>query len=472
MLRPYQHTWCVDVASAFVAGHRRVVGVKPTGAGKTVCFAHITRRSGLRTLITTHRRELIRQASDKLADVPHGIIAPWADPSPGHPVQIGSVQTLVRRPAFPVDMIIADECHHVVPGGQWGALLAMHPNAMVLGVTATPWRLDGRGLGETFSHMVLGPSQRELTEAGYLCPVRVWAPAKAPDLREVHIQAGDFMSRDLAVVMDKPTVTGDAVAHYEQHAWGEPALAFCVSVQHARNTAAAFTARGWHAVAVDGTTPERERDRAFAGLATGAIHLVASCALIDEGLDVPAVGCVIDLAPTQSLGKVRQRVGRGIRPAPGKLYLPYLDHAGNTLRHGMPDADHDWTLEGRPKRARTAPAVAQCPDCFAMHRPAPACPACGHDYGAALEAREAQDRKAREVAGTLTQITLEDARLRHLRVTPLRELLKGITTWEDVEAIRDARGYDRRWRDRIASYHRLRPGDEPPAGSEFGGIAA
>lgn len=470
MLRPYQSQGCVDVAAAFVAGHRRVVWVLPTAAGKTVGFTHLARTSGMRVLIVAHRRELIRQASAKLAGVPHGIIAPWADPEPHHALQVGSVQTIVRRPAFPVDILIVDECHHAVMSGTYGALLAMFPGAMVLGVTATPWRLDGRGLGEVFTHMVLGPTLRELTAAGYLSPVMTWAPEKAPDLRSVHIQAGDFMTRDLAVVMDKPTVTGDAVDHYEQHARGAPALGFCVSIQHAINTAAAFNARGWRAAAVDGTTSARDRDAAFDGLASGAVQAVFSCALIDEGLDVPAVSCMLDLAPTQSLTKFMQRVGRGLRLAEGKPHLVHLDHAGNTLRHGMPDSDRVWTLEGTPRRARTVPAVAQCPDCYALHHPGPRCPACGHDYAAAAEQRESAARAAREVAGMLTPITLEDARLAHLRKEPLRELLKGVKSWDDIEAIREARGYKAPWRDKIAAIRRLRRDNAD--GSEFGDVAA
>lgn len=467
MLREYQTTMLRDIGAAFLAGNRRVAAVMPTGAGKTVVFAEIVRRLGLRALIVAHRKELIRQASAKLQDVPHGIIAPWARPNRFHSVQVGSVQTLTRRAAVAADIVIPDECHHVV-SKEYQRLLAQHPDAYVLGFTATPARLDGRGLGEVFQALVLGPTEADLITAGFLSPVVTFAPERAPDLRGVSTQAGDFMTRDLARVMDKPTVTGDAVAHYAREAAGQPALAFCVSVMHAGNTAAAFQAAGWRAASVDGSMSDRDRDAALAGLASGAIQVLTSCALIDEGLDVPAVGCVVDLAPTQSLGRFRQRVGRGMRPAPGKTRLVHLDHAGNTFRHGLPTAPQVWTLEGTPRRSRAAPAVAQCPQCWVMHSPGPMCPECGHDYREAREAEAA--RQIRHIAGTLTAVTLDDARLSHLRTAPLHELLAGAVSIDDVEAIRMARGYKPGWTHQAMRFRR-RPRLRAD-GSEFQGVAA
>lgn len=455
------------VRDAFGVGKRRPLLVLPTGAGKTVCFAWLVAKlqpTGQRVAIVAHRRELIRQASAKLGAVPHGIIAAGHRPTP-HAIQVGSVQTMARRDLKPFDVLVIDEAHHAV-SGQYEKLIAANPGARILGVTATPERLDGRGLGEVFDTLIEGPTVAELTAGGFLSPVRTFAPSKPPDIRAVATQAGDYMTRELAVVMDKPTITGDAVAHYVQHAAGWPAIAFCVSVQHAINTAEAFRSEGWRAAHVDGAMPEADRDRAIRGLSDGSVSVLTSCALIDEGLDIPNVRAVIDLCPTQSRGRFMQRVGRGMRPAPGKARLIHLDHAGNTFTHGAPDWPHVWTLDGTPRRNRTAPAVAQCPDCYALHSPAPRCPACGHDYETAAAARAA--REAERVAGELSMLTLDDIRLAHLRTAPLRELVRGAVAWADLDAIREARGYHPGWTDRMAGYKHVRRG-EPTGGGEFGG---
>lgn len=452
-----------QVRDAFAAGHRRVLLVLPTAAGKTVCFAWLVDRVRLRhrVAVVASRRQLILQASAKLGAIPHGIIMP-GHPMTKHNVQVGSVQTMTRRTLDPFGVLIVDEAHHMV-SGDYERLLAQHPAALVLGVTATPERLDGRGLGEVFTEMVIGPSVAELTTAGYLCPVETFAPAKPPDIKRVHMQAGDYMTRELALVMDKPTITGDAVAHYQRHAAGLPAIAFCVSVQHAVNTAAAFEAEGWSSVAVHGGMKAREIDPALAGLASGRVSVLTSCSLIDEGVDIPDVGCVIDLAPTQSRARYKQKVGRGMRLAPGKASLKHLDHAGNVFAHGLPDHHVDWTLDGVPRRNRAVPAVAQCPDCFAMHHPGPVCPACGYSYEQAAAAAAA--REAIRVEGELALMTLEDHRLAHLRGAPLRDLVKGAATYDDLAAIADARGYNPAWVRRMAGYKHIHAG--PADGTEF-----
>ncbi|WP_419900613.1 DEAD/DEAH box helicase [Roseomonas sp. USHLN139] len=436
-LRPYQVSADSRIDRQFAGGARRVLAVLPTGGGKTVIFASRALRSPGRVLILAHRKELIRQAVSK---IPGSSIYPGRDAGR---IVVGSVQTLARRldrlPRF--DDIIVDEAHHTV-AGQFRQLLDSQPQARVLGVTATPERLDGKGLGDFYEAMVLGPSVQELQALGYLSPVEVYAPAAPPDVQALHTLAGDFNPRELNTLMDTPSVTGDAVDHYQWYCPGKPTIGFCVSVEHARATAAAFRAAGWRAVAVAGDDPAEHRDGALAGLAAGTVELVFSCSLIDEGLDIPAVSCVIDLAPTKSLGRWLQRVGRGMRPAPGKRHMWLLDHAGNTLRHGMPDEPRPWSLTGRERRSITVPATRQCPDCFAIHRPAACCPGCGFDYEAARVAAERREIERRE--GELARLTPEDRRLQMLRSAPLAELTAG-ATFEQLQEIAAARGYSPGW---------------------------
>jgi len=445
-LRPYQEEAIEGVRDAYRSGARAPLLVAPTGAGKTVMFGFIsgqTASRGKRVLILAHRRELIRQASRKLheAGVHHGVIAPGHDQT-AHPVQVASVQTLTRRldRLQPPDLIVIDEAHHAV-AGQWATVIAAFPSARLLGVTATPERLDGRGLGVEvggcFDALVMGPRVADLIEQGHLTGTRVFAPADAPDLTGVRTKGGDYEHAALNAAMSKPSITGDAILHYNRHAAGQPAILFSPSVEHAREMAAAFSAAGWRAASASGATPTAERDAAIAGLATGAVQVLCSCDLISEGLDVPAVGCVILMRPTKSLGLYLQQVGRGLRPAAGKDRLIVLDHAANTLMHGPIEADREWSLRGRPKRQ--AAAARQCPACYAVHAPAAACPACGHRYAS----EGAEGRAGPEVvAGELQEMTAP-------KLPPLRNVLWRAKTEDDLRALARERGYKPGWVRRV-----------------------
>lgn len=461
ILRPYQQHAIDEVRSAFRTGARAPLLVAPTGAGKTVILSYVSRGAaerGGQVLILVHRRELIRQTSDKLRQtgVPHGIIAPGFTGNRLQ-VQVASVQTIARRLATqrhdPPSLIIADEAHHAV-AGQWKAVIDAYPSAKLLGVTATPQRLDGRGLGVDaggmFDRLVLGPTVASLVANGHLTPCRIFAPAQAPELSGIRTKGGDFDAQALADAMSKPQITGDAVAHYRRHAAGLPTILFSPSVAHAEMMAEQFRKDGWRAVAVSGASDMGVRDRAIGGLATGETQILCTCDLISEGLDVPVVGAVILLRPTKSLGLHIQQVGRGLRPAPGKTALLVLDHAGNTLRHGVPETEREWTLDGRVRRKAKkddAPSVRQCPRCFAMHEPAPQCPECGHTY-------EVKAREIEHVDGILAELSSE--RLGELRTKPTRELQRQARTRDDLMLIAKAKGFRPGWVDQVMKHRGMR----------------
>lgn len=422
ILRAYQGEAVAEVRAAFSARRRRVLFVLPTGGGKTVVFTYVASSAaarGRRVAIVVHRRELVKQATRALAavGVAHGVIAA-GEPETADPVQVASVDTLARRldrvGAF--DLVVVDEAHHAV-AGTWERVLAAFPGAFVLGVTATPERLDGRGLAAAFDVMIEGPSVADLTAAGWLVPATVYAPPARVDLSAVGRRAGDYAVEELAEAMSDAVLVGNAVDHYRRLGGGAPAVAFCVNVAHSRLVAARFTAAGFRAAHVDGDTPEAERDRLIGALATGELQVLANCGLIAEGVDVPAIGAAILLRPTRSLGLYLQMVGRALRPAPGKARALVFDHASNTWTHGLPAAPRSWGLEDRPPRGRQrakAPGEAHrdCPDCGAVHAPAtPTCAACGAELKpgpaeiAEIEAelvevqRQEQGRLADQVAG-------------------------------------------------------------------------
>lgn len=406
-LRDYQENAISRIRDSFRKGNKRVLLVSPTGSGKTVIFSYVsagTARNGKRVLIIAHRRELLKQISASLraAGVKHAVLTAGYRGIPQHTVVVASVFTLAKRlkhwpePA----LIVGDECHHFTPDSTWGKVVKHFPNSFLLGVTATPERLDGKGLGLMFDDMVIGPSVAELTAQGFLSPADVYAPSR-PDLSAVRSRAGDYANNELEGAMDKPSITGSAVTHYTKLAAGKRAVVFCVSVKHAKDVATEFKNAGYNAHHVDGSMAEDERDKVLSDFQAGTVQVLTSCDLISEGFDLPAIEVAILLRPTQSLSLYLQQVGRAIRIHPDKTSTVILDHAGNTARHGFIDEHREWLLTDgsvRKKNEEKVPSVRTCPKCYAMHKPMPICPKCGHVY-------QAQARKVEQREGDLVQVS-------------------------------------------------------------------
>ena len=353
-LRPYQITDIERLRGEYATGKRAVIYQLATGGGKTVVFSKVVSSAvekGRKVGVVCHRRELINQASAKLTwcGVPHGIQAAGLDRDHDAPVQVCSIQSIINRldalPQF--DLLVLDECHHAV-AATWAAFLLSQPKAKILGVSATPVRLDGKGLGSHcggfFDVIVCGPTVDELTTLGYLAPVQVYDGSKidTSGLRKV---AGDY-AMGAEMTTRALVVTGDAVAEYRAKALGKPAVAFCVTIEHAEAVAQAFRDAGFRSQCVHGGTPKLERDATLAMLGTNDIDVVTACDLISEGLDIPSIGCAILLRPTASLGMARQQIGRGMRPKADGSPLIVLDHTGNVDRHGDIDEVIEWTLDG------------------------------------------------------------------------------------------------------------------------------
>ena len=366
-LRDYQASDDARITEAFQS-HRRVLYVSPTGSGKTVVLCKRIQdavAAGRTVDFIAHRKELIDQCSKKLTDngIAHGIIMRGQRGDGDAPVQVCSIQTLIRREHRRADIGIVDEAHHAPSDSYQGALSA-YP--FTLGVTATPCRLDGRGLGDCFDGMVVGSTARELTAAGWLVPSRVFAPTR-PDLQGVHSRAGDYIAAELQAAMDKPKLIGDIVDHWLRLAKGRPTVVFATGVKHSLSIVAAFRVAGVNAAHLDADTPIAERESILADLASNRLSAVSNCGILTEGWDAPIVSCVIIDRPTQSLSLYLQMVGRSLRPYPGKSDCLVLDHAGATLRHGFVADDREWSLDpsvrhGRPKD--DSPAVRVCLNCY------------------------------------------------------------------------------------------------------------
>lgn len=426
-LRPYQLDAVADVRQAFGAGHRRVLFVMPTGAGKTTVFTYITENAaakGNRVLILVHRVELLDQASDTLSKmgVRHGLIAANRSMNLAPMVQVASVQTIARRLSKLhrdlFQLVIVDEAHHAT-AGTWAQVINHFSAARVLGVTATPVRGDGRGLGEQFDEMVLGPTSAWLTEEGFLAPARVFAPPIGFDTKGLRKRMGDYDMRQAGEELGGRAQLGDAVSHYLQHLQGQTAIVFCCSVAHAEAVAASFQGRGVAAASIDGRMDALQRRRLLKELGAGRLLVLTSCSLIGEGVDVPSVsGCIL-LRPTQSLALHLQMIGRALRPQPGKTAV-VLDHVGNVARLGHHLDDQDWTLDGVKKKPREATiSVKVCPKCFAaMSSQASKCGECGHQFAVEKRAELAV------IDGELKELERREARREQGRAQTLEELIE------------------------------------------------
>lgn len=451
-LRQYQLDAISQIQALFHAGVQRVLYVLPTGGGKTVLFCHAGAhavRQDYKVLITAHRRELVEQVSETVRStgLECGVIAASYPENIDAPVQIGLINTLVQRVKLgeyrgAFNLVIVDEAHHLVAPTWLGTIpLVLTAKGFVLGVTATPLRLDGHGL-DWFQKMVIGPDYPELHAGKYLVRATTFAPPMAPDLSGVRSRQGDFVPADLARIMMSPALIGDAVDHYRKHALGRPALAYGVSIVHSRKIRDEFRAAGFRAEHVDGDTDAAARRAAIAGLADGTLDIITNCGLFAEGIDVPVLGVII-LRPTKSIALHKQMCGRALRPAPGKTDAIILDHAGNSFRHGLYDFPHLWTLSGkRLAEADKGKAPARrCPNCGALNNlGAPHCTACGHAFEAP------RGRIPEQLSGALKQVSAEELLQHQLRTMRASEACSwaGPDT-EKLRQVQQARNYKPDW---------------------------
>lgn len=377
-LRPYQQSALDSIRNAF-RQHRSVVLTMPVGAGKTVVVCEAIRRAleaGHRAQFAVHRLELVEQARDRLArfGIEPGIIKAGYAEDLSRPVQVSSIPTLIRRELPDSDFLILDECHHSV-SPTWKQVVEEYQRrgSWVLGVTATPLRLDGRGLGDVFDTLIEPVTINELIELGYIVKPKMFSPPV--DLSGIAVRRGDYAVLELAERMQE--LTGNIVEHWQKLTPGARTIAFTVNLEHSHDLVARFRKIGVRAKHLDGTTPVNERYGILSDLSDGRLDLVSNCMVLGEGVDLPSLQCCILARPTKSLGLYRQMVGRVMRP-PGPVTV--LDHAGCFHEHGRVTDEIEWDLHGAPKQPQLDP-IRQCPECYALlDEPVPVCPECGYVF--------------------------------------------------------------------------------------------
>jgi len=393
-LRNYQEQAITGLSTSLAEGNKQVILQAATGSGKTVMAASLVRRAvdkGSSVLFLAHRRELISQCSNKLSlfGIGHGIIMAGEVNEGWHLVQIASVDTLraralsTNRMRLPkADIVIIDECHRSL-SKTYRSIISIYEKSFILGLTATPCRGDGLGLGHVYSDMVCAPSIKTLTTEGHLVPAKYFAPS-IPDLTGVKLIAGDYNKKQLATRMDTPKLVGDVVSNWINIANGKTTVVFASSVQHSINLMESFQELGIKAGHIDGSTETEERDLTLKQLEDGEITVLCNCLVLTEGWDCPSAEVCVLARPTKSLGLYLQMVGRVLRPMEGKDKATIIDHSGAVYDHGFVDDEFEWDLDPKKKiqelkkrelKRETKPIT--CEKCFTIYEKIRACPSCG-----------------------------------------------------------------------------------------------
>lgn len=410
-LRPYQQKIVDDVNAAWRRGSKNVLAVLPTGGGKTVILSNIVNSEKHATCVIAHRQELVTQISRSLAisGVKHRIIGPQKIVKlavkmhmselgvnmydPHAQCAVAGVDTLVRRGEslaswLPnVSLWVIDEAHHVLAPGtnKWGNATAMFPNARGLGVTATPERADGMGLGRkhqgVMDEIVEGPQMRQLIDAGYLTDYRIFAPASTLDLHDVSISkaTGDYNKVGVSKAIRRSSVIGDVVDHYRRIAPGKLGITFATDVNTATEIANSFKSAGVAAEVISAKTPDADRVKLIEDFKNKRLMQLVNVDLFGEGFDLPALEVVSMARPTNSYALFAQQFGRSLRILEGKKNAIIIDHVSNVIRHGLPDSFRSWGLEGRKRNTGPKIPLSTCTACLSPYeRIYKECPFCFH----------------------------------------------------------------------------------------------
>jgi len=448
-LYPYQQQMTTDALSYLDGGGRSLIVQLATRGGKSGIIAALTEEFKARqqyTYFMCHTNILLDQMSAEFDfhEIRHGVVAAGF-PQQKYYTQVISKDTLSRRHeklralGWPdPDYIIIDEAHRIM-GQTYLNLLDVYPKAKVIGFTATPKRLDNRPMGDVFDHIICGPQISELQDMGKLCQIEPFIPTEM-DMSNIGMVGGDYKTDDVIRQIEKQKIVGNAVQHYQRHASGRKALTFCSSIAHCEIVAEEFSTAGIPSVAISSSDGREGVKTKLADYYAGNYVNLVSCNLFIEGLTVRDCGCIIDLAPTKSLTRFMQKVGRGMMVADGKPELIHLDCVGNVRNHGLPQWDRIWTLDSSSGELAEPTMIKQCPECYhAVPKTAKVCPWCGHEF----KREVLTSRIPEQIEGELISIKdlpwLEKKQKRQELVVAIAR--SGVTTLKEAVAIARSMGY-------------------------------
>lgn len=391
-LRPYQEK-LYNQARESLKNNRAVLLQLATGGGKTPVMAAMCEsvtNKNKRAWIVVPRKELLNQTSAHLKkwNVPHGIIAAGQIESRAFKIHVVSKDTLIRRydkiKNWP-DLLIFDE-GHLYLDRQIEIISHLPESSKIIGLSATPQRLDGRGLSEVYTDLIEGPSIPDLIRQGYLTDLEYYAPP-LEGLNDLKYRGTEIDEETFEELLQRKKIYGKVIEHYEKYGKGKAALIFCRSVKSAHHTAQEFKNHGFKAEAIDGTMPDKTVSQILEKHRQGEIQIICNCLLATYGVDIPRVEYIADISPTLSLALYMQKIGRGLRPFPGKEKLIYMDHVNQILEHGVNGVpphylEHiNWNFHGTEKRKRdkTLKNVKLCPHLDFLYCQNPHCQTCEHN---------------------------------------------------------------------------------------------
>ena len=426
MLRDYQQDLYEKTAQALRGGYRRILVVAPCGAGKSYLFAQMAKNTKGSVLVLVHRSELRQQHEELMKSL--GITN----------VRISTYQSENKHIGFrkKPSLLIVDEAH-LSRSNTWAKIIDYY-DTYTIGFSATPVRLDNRPLGDIYEVLVNGVDTRWLIDHQRLAPYEYYAPMTV-DTSEVRVLAGDYVLGDLEKLMNERAIYGDVIGSYQKIAGGERAIAYCVSVEHARRTSDAFNNAGIKATHLSADTSTNERQRIMDDFRNGRITVLCNCTLLSEGISIDEISCVMLLRPTQSVALGIQQMMRSMRYLPGKT-AKILDFVGNYARIGLPDDDREWSLKKPIQKRKLTDEngnfyIRSCPECFMTFATAPVCPFCGAEYP--LHPREIEAHREIE----LQRITeAEAARVAEIKKKARIEQGRA-QTFEELVALGRKRGY-------------------------------
>lgn len=378
-LRDYQTETAELARQAFRAKNRSILIVLPCGAGKTVLFSYIARQAqqkGNRVLFLVHRGELLDQtvATFNKFSIERKTIDIEMVQKTANKFKKGNITAY--------DLIIFDEAHHST-SKSWRTIIDNQPQAKIVGLTATPCRLDGKPLGDIYEYLIVGISANSLIDRGFLSSYDYFAPT-VTDLSQLKKKGADYDMTNAEELLDKPAIFGDIINHYNRLAIGMQTICYCPTRAYSKKTAQLFNENGISAVHFDGETPQVERKQIINDFRDKKIQVLCNVDLISEGFDVPDCYCCILLRPTQSTALFIQQATRALRPAPNKKAV-IIDHVGNYIIHGFPTQEREWSLDKPLLRHKKTNdngelKIRQCLVCFGTFPTAPVCPYCGTPY--------------------------------------------------------------------------------------------
>lgn len=393
-LREYQIISLNEIDKQWQTGKRVLVLQLSTGGGKTIIFCELIKKNKGKTLFIAHRNQLLVQASLCLAQngIHHDVISSESTKriisevhhlhlrrsyyKPGNKITVSAIDTLIRKnidfKAF--DLVIVDEGHHVIRENKWGTILEKCSNARILLPTATPERLDGKGLGAHASGfadgIIVGTDMKYLIENGFLSDYKIAAPPSDLVLSTVKLsRSGEYAPRELVASMQKSRVIGDIAHNYIKFAAGKLGLTFVTDLNTAESVKLNYLDYGVPCEIISSKTSEIDRAKTIQRFKNREILQLISVDLLGEGVDIPAVEVVSMARPTQSFAVYAQQFGRALRPSENKKTALIIDHVGNVFRHGLPDSPRGWSLDDRTikRKEEKVSSITTCTSCFLVY---------------------------------------------------------------------------------------------------------